>query len=107
MIVNFEEYQTLASRTAQIHEQALTNYGLGISGEAGEVAELIKKYAFHGHTLDKANLTKELGDVLWYISQIAKWADIPMEQVASENIEKLKRRYPNGFVQDRSKLKID
>lgn len=107
MIVNFEEYQMLASRTAQIHEQALTNYGLGISGEAGEVAELIKKYAFHGHTLDKANLTKELGDVLWYISQIAKWADIPMEQVASENIKKLKRRYPNGFVQDRSKLKID
>ncbi|EAG7718602.1 nucleotide pyrophosphohydrolase, partial [Listeria monocytogenes] len=95
--MDFKEYQILANRTAATHEQALTNYGLGITGEAGEVADLIKKYAFHGHDLDKESLTKELGDVLWYVSQIAKWADISMETVAELNIEKLKRRYPQGF----------
>ncbi|EAC4811665.1 nucleotide pyrophosphohydrolase [Listeria monocytogenes] len=105
--MDFKEYQILANRTAATHEQALTNYGLGIAGEAGEVADLIKKYAFHGHDLDKDALTKELGDVLWYVSQIAKWADISMETVAELNIEKLKLRYPQGFSAERSKLHID
>ncbi|WP_088811060.1 MULTISPECIES: nucleoside triphosphate pyrophosphohydrolase family protein [Listeria] len=104
--MNFNEYQEKASRTAAHHEQALTNYGLGIAGEAGEVTEIIKKYAFHGHDLDKEKLTKELGDVLWYVSQIAKWADIQMEDVAHANIDKLQRRYPNGFDRERSKLNI-
>ncbi|EIB8645050.1 nucleotide pyrophosphohydrolase, partial [Listeria monocytogenes] len=54
--MDFKEYQILANRTAATHEQALTNYGLGITGEAGEVADLIKKYAFHGHDLDKESL---------------------------------------------------
>ncbi|WP_099221589.1 nucleoside triphosphate pyrophosphohydrolase family protein [Listeria costaricensis] len=104
--MDFKEYQELAKRTAAHHEQALTNYGLGVAGEAGEVVELIKKYAFHGHDLDKAALTKELGDLLWYISQIAEWANIEMEDVAEMNIKKLKKRYPHGFSPERSKLSI-
>ena len=47
--------------------------------------------------LDKEKLVHELGDVLWYLSQIAEWADIPFNEVAQENIETLNKRYPNGF----------
>ena len=47
--------------------------------------------------LDKEKLVHELGDVLWYLSQIAEWADIPFDEVAQENIETLNKRYPNGF----------
>lgn len=77
--------------------QVLTNCALGLAGEAGQVVDLVKNYTFKGHPLDKDQLTHELGDVLWYLSQIAEWADIPFDQVAKDNIETLNRRYPNGF----------
>lgn len=98
----FNEYQEFAKRTANTHEYALANYGLGIAGEAGEVADLIKKSVFHGHNVDTVEVTKELGDVLWYLSQIASLANVSLEDVAIANIEKLKKRYPDGFSVDAS-----
>lgn len=75
---------------------------LGIAGEAGEVADLLKKHLFHGHPLDKEKLRKELGDVAWYLCAIASEHDIPFSEVLEENIEKLKRRYPEGFSEKAS-----
>ncbi|KRM60038.1 hypothetical protein FD44_GL000600 [Secundilactobacillus malefermentans DSM 5705 = KCTC 3548] len=49
--------------------------------------------------MDKKALTKEMGDVMWYLSQVAEWADIPFDNVAKDNIERLNKRYPNGFQQ--------
>lgn len=105
--MEFNEYQKLASRTLYGNEQVLTNCALGVASEAGELVDLVKKYTFHGHDLDKKELTKELGDVLWYLSQIAEWADIPFEEAAIQNIEKLKKRYPDGFSEERSRKRMD
>ncbi len=95
--MEFNDYQKAAKRTRYDNEQVLTNCALGLAGEAGQVVDLVKNYTFKGHPLDKDQLTHELGDVLWYLSQIAEWADIPFDQVAKDNIETLNRRYPNGF----------
>lgn len=95
--MNMNVYQILAGRTANTSDESLTNFALGVAGEAGEVADMVKKAVFHGHTLDKEALTKELGDVLWYVSQLAAWADISLETVAEKNIGKLRKRYPEGF----------
>ena len=70
--MNFNEYQELSKRTAAKHDNELINYGLGIAGESGEVADQIKKAMFHGHNIGKEEIKKELGDVLWYTSQIAR-----------------------------------
>lgn len=70
--------------------------GLGLAGEAGETVELVKKWAFHDRPLDRAKLTKELGDVLWYLTALARTQGITLEEVASENVAKLEARYPTG-----------
>ena len=98
----FEEYQFSAKRTANPHENAILNYGLGIAGEAGEVADIIKKVSFHGHEMNKDDLKKELGDVLWYLSNIADLSGITLEDVAVSNCIKLQHRYPKGFDKERS-----
>ncbi|WP_099301906.1 nucleoside triphosphate pyrophosphohydrolase family protein [Bacillus sp. Marseille-P3800] len=100
--MNLNDYQMLSSRTANRHENEILNYELGITGEAGEVADLIKKMQFHGHDIDLQEFKKELGDVLWYLSQIARIAGLSLEEIAIANIDKLKNRYPNGFDSDRS-----
>lgn len=74
----------------------------GLTGEAGEVADLIKKHFGHGHVLDHDKLKKELGDVMWYLSQLAEQFDLNMEDIAEANITKLKARYPNGFSEEAS-----
>ena len=95
--MEFNEYQEAANRTLYGNEQVLTNCALGLAGETGQVVDLVKAYTFKEKDLDKEKLVHELGDVLWYLSQIAEWADIPFDEVAQENIETLNKRYPNGF----------
>ena len=98
--MDFQEYQELARRTAnplKDEKLELCNWGLGLAGEAGEVVELIKKNAFHGKPLSIQDLTKELGDVLWYVSNVAAAVGIDLQEVAEKNIEKLAARYPQGF----------
>ena len=76
--------------------------GLGIAGEAGEVADLVKKEYFHGHPRDPDKMLKELGDVLYYLSVQAWFYGYTLEEVARANNEKLAARYPNGFETERS-----
>lgn len=99
------DYQYLASRTlvpsidpplSKNETMALWNL-TGLTGESGEVAEMLKKVIFHRHELDKEKLTKELGDVLWYLSMLALQYDIPLTTIMEKNIEKLRARYPEGF----------
>lgn len=75
----------------------------GLTGEAGEVADLIKKHFGHGHELDLIKVNKELGDVLWYLSQLAEQFGLSLDDVAQANIDKLKKRYPDGFSEEASK----
>lgn len=106
--MNFSEYQQAAARTmANVSddrdEKGLAVYALGLAGETGEVVELIKKHVGHGHDLDEAKLSKELGDVLWYLSAVATYLEISLDDVAELNIQKLKKRYPEGFSSEASK----
>ncbi|KAF0426942.1 nucleoside triphosphate pyrophosphohydrolase family protein [Pediococcus acidilactici] len=95
--MEFNEYQKKANKTLLGNEQVLTNCALGLAGESGQVVNLVKNYTFRGADLDKEQLTKEMGDVLWYLSQVAQWADIPFEEVAEKNIKNLAKRYPHSF----------
>lgn len=97
-LTDFNRYQKLANRSLYGNEQILTNCALGLASESGEVLELIQKYTFNNETMTKEQLTKELGDVLWYVSQIAQWANIPFEEVAESNIAMLEARYPDKYI---------
>lgn len=106
ILFTLNDYQKLASRTDNDKEplnMRLANYGLGIGGESGEVSDIIKKHVFHSHSLTREDLAKELGDVLWYVAMIAKLADFTLEEIATINIDKLNKRYKNGFSKEASK----
>jgi NTP pyrophosphatase (non-canonical NTP hydrolase) len=96
--MNFTEYQNLALATAIYPKKYETIYpALGLCGEAGEVAEKIKKSIRDGlHNWPdeqfKEELTKELGDVLWYISALASDLDISLNEIAESNLQKLASR---------------
>lgn len=103
--MNLNEYQDWAGRTANKNLNAVDTMAqdaLGIAGEAGECADLVKKHLFHKHPLDKDKLVKELGDVLWYVSQLAADIGVTLDEVAEKNIAKLKARYPEGFTEKAS-----
>lgn len=105
-----DEYQQLAARTLgrdRTHEQQLSNAALGLAGESGEVADLIKKHLFHATPLDQEALVKELGDCLWYIAAFATVLDLSLSDIAERNVEKLRRRYPDGFDSERSRNRVE
>ena len=109
-VFGLNQYQELAARTDNEKEplnMRLANYALGVAGEAGEVADIIKKHVFHGHELDKKDLLKELGDILWYVSMLSKLGGFTLEEVATANIDKLSRRYKNGFSKEASIARVD
>ena len=70
---------------------------MGLCGESGEAIDIVKKWFAHGHELDRDGLIKEIGDVAWYIAEIAHALGVSLEEVLVRNINKLKERYPEGF----------
>jgi NTP pyrophosphatase (non-canonical NTP hydrolase) len=98
MTVN--EYQKLAMVTlnpALSKKDVLINGVMGLCGESGEAIDIVKKHLAQGHELDKAHLAKELGDIAWYLAETATALDLNLEDVFQANIDKLKKRYPEGF----------
>jgi NTP pyrophosphatase (non-canonical NTP hydrolase) len=103
MTVN--EYQKLAMTTLNpelSQKDVLINGVMGLCGESGEAIDIVKKWLAQGHELDKEKLAKELGDICWYLAETATALDLSLEDIMAANIEKLKRRYPQGFDRDRS-----
>jgi len=103
MTVN--EYQRLAMTTlnpALSKKDVLINGVMGLCGESGEAIDIVKKWLAQGHELDKEKLAKELGDIAWYLAETATALDLNLEDIFEANIEKLKKRYPEGFSADRS-----
>lgn len=100
--MDFDEYQKRAAgcdfyeKTSNVQAAGFLEKILGLTGEAGEVADKFKKIIRDkdGMLLDDDRLAiiKELGDVLWYVAGIARYLDVPLSEVAERNVEKLEDR---------------
>ena len=103
--MTINEYQKLAMTTLNpglAKKDVLINGVMGLCGESGECIDIVKRHLAQGHELDREALIKELGDVVWYLAETAFALDVELEEVLMRNIEKLKKRYPEGFSTERS-----
>ena len=93
--LSFDGYQERAVATCS-PRQTLATLGLGLCGEAGELANKLEKMMAQGHVLEGEALRDELGDCLWYLAVLAHCFGLSLSEVASRNVEKLAKRYPEG-----------
>lgn len=103
--MTINEYQKEALRTSSMNYEnygMIVNGALGLAGESGEVADIIKKSVFQGHAFDTDHLAEELGDVAWYLAVTAHAIGYDLETVLQRNVDKLRKRYPDGFSADKS-----
>ena len=91
--------------------ERLLTAAVGMSAEAGEFTEIVKKIVFQGKPVNQENLfhlKRELGDIMWYVSQACLGLDISLEEVIQMNFEKLSARYPEGaFSIERSENRVE
>ena len=106
-------YQKEASKTIpnqEVYSNTLTfnpdkmivNALMGLSGESGELIDVFKKHYFQGHDLNKDEVTKEIGDVFWYLNLLCQALNISFEEVMEKNIVKLRKRYGESFDSNKS-----
>ena len=103
--MTINEYQKLAMVTlnpALDKKDVLINGVMGLCGESGEAIDIVKKHLAQGHELDKEKLAKELGDVAWYLAETATAIGYDLDDIFQMNIDKLKKRYPEGFSVEKS-----
>lgn len=108
--MTIKEYQSLAMRTVNPElskKDMLINSVMGLCGESGEAIDIVKKWYAHGHELDKEHFAKELGDICWYLAEAATALDMDLEEIMAANIEKLRKRYPDGFSTEDSIMRVD
>lgn len=99
------EYQKHAMTTlnpALEKKDVLINSVMGLCGESGEAIDIVKKWLAQGHALDKEHLAKELGDIAWYLAEAATALDLSLGDILQANLDKLEKRYPDGFETRRS-----
>ena len=103
--MTINEYQKLSMTTlnpALSDKDVLINGVMGLCGESGEAIDIVKKWLAQGHELDKEKLAKELGDICWYLAETATALGLSLEDIMAANLEKLRKRYPEGFDAERS-----
>ena len=99
-----KDFIALSDRLVSLDEKGanierLITGAVGINSEGGEIMEIVKKLVFQGKPWDsdtKYHLKRELGDVLWYVTQCLLALEVPMDEIVKMNVEKLKKRYPGG-----------
>jgi len=99
--MNLDEYQQAALRTinpALDDQDRLVDASVGLVEEAAELLGLVRKKVFQLRDVDEARLTEELGDVLWCLAITAHTLGVPLSRAAEANLEKLRRRHPDGFT---------
>ena len=98
-ISNLKRYQDMCKATAAVLENKdseILTWGLGIAGEAGDVASCIKKTVIHKND-QREGIKENMGDTLWYIAMICNHYGWDLSDIISNNVEKLKKRYPDGW----------
>lgn len=108
--MTINEYQKLAMTTLNPElskKDVLVNSVMGLCGESGEAIDIVKKWMAQGHELDKEHFAKELGDIAWYLAEAATAIDMPLEDILQANIDKLKKRYPEGFDTEKSLHRVE
>ena len=104
-MMDISEYQKLAMRTLNRDipdRDILINAVMGLCSESGEAIDIVKKQLFQGHDLDVSHLKEELGDIAWYLAEAAEALGVDLDEIFSDNIRKLKKRFPDGFESERS-----
>jgi len=98
------DYEVEVMRTAggKDYFESCCGYSMGLAGEAGEVIDVLKKHIFHGHDLDREKLKKEFGDAEWYLTALEISNGFTKDEILQANVEKLRKRYKNGFTQEES-----
>ena len=103
MTINEYQQRAMATLNPELTEQdVLINSVMGLCGESGEAIDIVKKWLAQGPPLDREHLAGELGDVAWYLAEAATALGMPLEDILRANLEKLERRYPDGFSTERS-----
>jgi NTP pyrophosphatase (non-canonical NTP hydrolase) len=100
-----KDFLALSDRLVNLDEKGanverLLTGAVGISAESGELLEIVKKLVFQGKNWNdetKFHLQRELGDLMWYVAQICIALDTPLSEIIKMNVEKLSKRYPNGY----------
>jgi len=97
-LLDYQNYvEKLASQQSTSTEKdRLLLSVLGLNGEAGECADLVKKHIYHGKPLDKNSLILEAGDVMWYMAFLCNTLGVTIQEVVDKNVEKLQDRYKTG-----------
>ena len=99
-----KDYSEFVDRLIYLNAQGfpterLLTAAVGMSAEAGEFTEIVKKIVFQGKPVNNENmfhLKRELGDIMWYVAQACKGLGIPLEEIVQMNFDKLNARYPEG-----------
>ena len=103
--MEIREFQRVSTRTLNKElskEQQVSNMIFGSNGELGEVTDILKKHLYQGHRIDKQHLAEEIGDTLFYIVNLCTIYNLDVEDILQANVDKLKKRFPNGFESNRS-----
>ena len=103
--MTINEYQKLAMTTLnkELSDRDILIIGvMGLCGESGEAIDIVKKHLAQGHDLDKAHLAEELGDIAWYLAEVVTVLGYDLEDILQANIDKLRKRFPEGFEVERS-----
>lgn len=101
------DYDAIAARLAPRATVDLLHAALGLTTEAGEFADAVKKHLFYGRALDRANGIEELGDLCWYIALAARALDVPLTEVLERNVAKLRARYSGASFTEAEAVQRD
>lgn len=101
------EYQGRALAFASKDGKTLACAALGLCGESGEFADMVKKWLYQGHGFDDAKAIEELGDVLWYVALACSLMGTTMNRVMAANLAKLQRRFPSGHFEAANSINRD
>lgn len=103
MEINDYQKRAMATLNPELAwKDVLLNSVMWLCGESGEAIDIVKKWLSQGHALDRAHLAEELGDIAWYLAEAATALEIPLEEILQSNLDKLQKRYPDGFDAQKS-----